>query len=313
MISENLQSMPKTVGTKPKKNILLRLRHVKEIFRAWAQNVDINCCTKIIDQPNHKVQLIWLVILLGSTGATFYFISKSILDYLNFDIVSQTNIVTEASASFPTITFCDNNQFSTQMSQQLLENIAAENKISNMNSKWATLTLLANLKASLLSDDERKKLGFGWHQIRSCTYALRDCLNELHWFWLFGYGNCWQFNAGKNLTNQKISSKQISYKGREFGLFVEVFPLYNNNAYVTSTSTGMVVFVHNSSFKPPKTGVYIEPGKAAFIEVKNVNMCYKKLYHDQNQTKNCVHILCSEIRLHFKKDRILISQNYFVF
>ena len=60
-----------------------KTKRVKEIFMEWSQRVDINVYTKMLDyRPNYKVQAIWLIILLGSTGATFYFISKSILDYL---------------------------------------------------------------------------------------------------------------------------------------------------------------------------------------------------------------------------------------
>jgi hypothetical protein len=55
-----------------------KMSKAKEIIFAWSQSVDINCYTKMMDyRPNYKIQFIWLIILLGSTGATFYFIVKS--------------------------------------------------------------------------------------------------------------------------------------------------------------------------------------------------------------------------------------------
>ena len=60
-----------------KNNLEDKMEKLKEIFLTWSQSVDINCYTKMMAyRPNYKVQFIWLLILLGSTGATFYFISQ---------------------------------------------------------------------------------------------------------------------------------------------------------------------------------------------------------------------------------------------
>ena len=91
-----------------------KMSKAKEIIFAWSQSVDINCYTKMMDyRPNYKIQFIWLIILLGSTGATFYFIAKSLIDYFGYEVVSKTNVVYEIPTQFPTVTFCDNNPFST--------------------------------------------------------------------------------------------------------------------------------------------------------------------------------------------------------
>ena len=86
-----------------------KMSKAKEIIFAWSQSVDINCYTKMMDyRPNYKIQFIWLIILLGSTGATFYFIAKSLIDYFGYEVVSKTNVVYEIPTQFPTVTFCDN-------------------------------------------------------------------------------------------------------------------------------------------------------------------------------------------------------------
>ena len=78
-----------------------KMTKAEEIILAWSQSVDINCYTKMMDyRPNYKVQFIWLVILLGSTGATFYFIAKSLIDYLSYEVVSKTNVVYEIWTKF---------------------------------------------------------------------------------------------------------------------------------------------------------------------------------------------------------------------
>ena len=121
-----------------------RMKNIKAIFLAWSRNVDINVYTKMIDySPNYKIQAIWLLILLGSTGATFYFISKSILDYLKYEVVSQTNIVSEIPTDFPTVTFCDGSPFTTIYSQSFLETVANKNGIKDYDSSWKTLLYLS--------------------------------------------------------------------------------------------------------------------------------------------------------------------------
>ena len=63
-----------------------KLKQIQKVLFEWSKSVDINCYHKMFEyRPNFKAQFIWLFILLVSTGATFYFISKSIMDYLNYD------------------------------------------------------------------------------------------------------------------------------------------------------------------------------------------------------------------------------------
>ena len=66
----------------------------KETFLEWSKSVDINCYSKMLEyKGNYLVQFIWLLILLSSTGATFFLIAKSIMDYLKYDIVTEIKMV----------------------------------------------------------------------------------------------------------------------------------------------------------------------------------------------------------------------------
>ena len=70
--TENLDATQETLPYKRK------YKKAKEILKTWSHHVDINCYAKMMAyRPNYKVQAIWLFILLGSTGTTFYFISKT--------------------------------------------------------------------------------------------------------------------------------------------------------------------------------------------------------------------------------------------
>ena len=60
-------------------------------------------------------------------GATFYFISKSIIDYLNYEVVSQTSFANEIPTQFPRMTFWDINPFTTK--EEYMETFMDENLI----------------------------------------------------------------------------------------------------------------------------------------------------------------------------------------
>jgi hypothetical protein len=246
------------------------MKNVKEIFMSWSKKVDINVYTKLLEySPNYKVQAIWLLILLGSTGATFYFISKSILDFFKYEVVSQTTLINEFPIVFPTVTFCDNNVLSRKYSESVWEDVAQKNGITDLNSESLYPLALQKLSSNAYSDEERKRVGLGLDQIFSCKFYRKDCLNELHWYWSYDYGNCWQFNSGLNLTNHEISLKQSNDKGIYCYLSIEIFPLFYENKYFTKKlSSGMVVFVHNNSFNPTSNQVFLEPGKLSTIQVE---------------------------------------------
>ena len=244
------------------------MKNFKEIFLDWSKRVDINVYTKMLEySPNYKVQFIWLLILLGSTGATFYFISKSIIDYFNYDVVSQTTVINEVPTQFPAVTFCDNNPFSTEEAQIYMESVADSNGLVSSKSPLEMLILSQlNSSSPSTSDELRMKLGLKLSQI-TCKYANNDCKSDLHWFWSFFFGNCYTFNSGLNLTNQKINLKEIYRLGKDFGLSISV-NLIDMNKYFSSNAKGLVVFVHNCSFKPSSKEIFVKPGEVTYIQVE---------------------------------------------
>ena len=182
---------------------------IKQIFINWSESVDINCYNKLIEYRaiNFYAQLTWFLILLCSTAATFWLISNSIIDYLNFDVVTQTNFIYEIPTQFPTITFCENDAFTTRDAQRLYEEMAVTINYTQVNVVNDDLNHLVQMAAANPSfgDENRKRLGFlNKTIIYTCKYNKVKCANELRWYYSFEFGNCWQFNVGYNGTNHKI-------------------------------------------------------------------------------------------------------------
>ena len=248
-----------------------RLFKVKQVFIEWSQRVDINCYNKIFEYENFLVQLFWTFVFTASTGLTFWLISSSIFDFLKFDVVTKTTSVYEIPTRFPTVTFCDNDPFTTSDGSKFLRDVAENNELDiNQWHIMQTITDLARLQAMnpTFDNENKSSLGFSFEQIFQCTYNIdEDCKSDLHWYFSFEYGNCFQFNSGLNLSNHKIELKNIEKQG--IGLQVTLGPIVNKNQYVSSWNNGMVVFVHNSSFGLSSSeGVYVELGKSTYISVE---------------------------------------------
>ena len=194
-----------------------------------------------------------------SIGITAWIMSWTIRAYLDYSVVSQIGVVYEQKSEFPAVTFCDFNKVTTQQGQNLLDNfthnsdcygdfVCGRNKFSDPS----------------VSDENRKKSGLNLNVIE-CTYNSTDCKNDLHWYWSYNYGNCFQFNVGLNGTNNLIEKKFANVAGIVNGLYIGVGDVIN----LFNSDYGMAVFVHNSSLRPrEEDSVYIKPGELSFIGIK---------------------------------------------
>jgi len=243
---------------------------IKDIFLEWSLRSNLDCFVKIFEYKSKPLAcFIWTLVLIGSSGFTFWSISKIILEYFNYEVISKTTMVYENPTKFPTITICDNNPFTSIQAQMLFEAII---KKSNLSPSDPNIFRFAKMRASSreLNDAERKRLGFDLqNKLKSCSFAGQECnANDFLWYWSFDYGNCWQFNSGFKPHNQKVDLLNAQI-GIDFGLQLLIYPLENLNKYPSTNDNGLVVMVHNSSFKPLKSdSIFAKPGEKTHILVK---------------------------------------------
>ena len=159
---------------------------IKDIFIKWSENVDINGYKKIFErQENFAARSFWVLVFLASTFLTFYLIASSILNFLAYDVVIKIEVVYERPTQFPSVTFCDNNPFTTLESQQLFENISNIFNLS-LTSLDFSVYYLALMKVANpdFGDVNRQLLGLSLDNI-ICIYAENDCLTDLKHYWDF--------------------------------------------------------------------------------------------------------------------------------
>jgi hypothetical protein len=237
---------------------------IKNIYIEWSLRSNLDCYQKIFEYKNNPIaRFIWIVILLISASLTFTLISKSIMEYFDFDVVSQIGIDYETKSKFVTVTICNNNPFTTAMAADLFENVSTINGVNTSHLKFFDHVKLVT-GSPYFDDDKKKLLGFDFSEIKSCSFNGEKCnMSEFKWFWNYHYGNCWQFNSDGNL---------VSTSGVDFGLEITVNLLEFKNKYTSFIPEGLVIFIHNSSFNPFKFDSFAlaKTGEKTFISVRKI-------------------------------------------
>jgi len=219
---------------------------LKETFVEFSHRTDINAYGKIFEYENSFVKLLWSFILLGSLSLTAWVLSNNVLAYLQYGVVSQIGVVYETPTEFPAVTFCDNNPFTTGNYPDV-GNLYANAVDDYGQFGYIYLFQMAASNPSY-GDVNRKLLGLNNDNIENifgrplqpitCRYNNTDCSNELHWYWHYDYGNCFQFNVGLNATNSSIDFKKSNREGADNGLQITVVPLTNTNPLTQVNPSG---------------------------------------------------------------------------
>jgi hypothetical protein len=209
-----------------------KLSLLLDTFVQWSSSCDNNCYTKVFEYKSVVARILWLFILCASTFFTFYLIESSIVNYFNYEVVTQIQVNTDTAMTtlFPAVTLCDTNPFKTSVAQDFFYNISVENNIDGYDGhdlfEIFQVTTLMRMAAANPSygDENRKKLGFAVSQISGrCTYNGNvNCIKDLQWYYMFEYGNCVQFNV--NETNLTKAQKP----GEQFGISLSVMR-YDSN------------------------------------------------------------------------------------
>ena len=115
----------------------------------------------------------------------------------------------------------------------------------------------------------------------NCRFNNMPCTqNDFESYYSFGSGNCYKFNSGKYLNGSSYSPlKRTSTPGRRNALTLELYSGQPDIFYDLIQSTGVVVFIQNSSYSPITNaeGVFLANGYETDIVVRQVRVKKKFL------------------------------------
>ena len=105
----------------------------------------------------------------------------------------------------------------------------------------------------------------------SCKLGNKPCNpNDFEFFQLGEFNKCFKFNSGKNGTNEPIPLEKVDKFGKNNGFKLELYVGSQNECKSPlSTISGLVVYVHNSSYTLTEedNALQVQPGTQADIMV----------------------------------------------
>ena len=266
-------------------NSVRKTERIRKIFIEWSLMSTSHCYPKIFQYENIYAKIIWAVFFLGFAALTFCFLIFGLLDYFEFEVVSKIRVYNEKVLVYPTITICDSNSFTTKAAEHLLNDVVIQNKtyldeikfekykskskaIDYVMFKLQRYISYGMNKMYYLSDAEKQSMGISLQNIlHTCYFNLVPCnASDFNWFYSYMYGNCFQFNSGKDGTQPLKETRLGGYK---YGLQLFIRNLTNSNKHPNYVATGLRVFVHNGSyFSSSAQEILVEKGKQTSISIR---------------------------------------------
>jgi hypothetical protein len=240
-------------------------KKAKEKIIEWCSSSTSHGLPNIARSDKFSVKVMWFIFVLISTGLCAFMVSRSVIDFASFDVVTKIRVYRDVPVAFPTITICNINPLTTNYS---LDRLQTEYK------KWYKSTIsqteddsliesYANVfqyesKRSGVTDEERKKYGPDMSEmIMNCIFATQSCtyLNldgkkywvDFEWVYTINYGNCYRFNSGFDTFGNKIDLKMVSKEGKFSELENDLFLMENEIIPNLNSNRGFRIFIENST------------------------------------------------------------------
>ena len=279
-----------------------RLEKIKSTFLYWSKNANIDSYSKIFQyERNPCGKLFFTFILIISLVLTCLLLSSNVNEYLRYEIVTSIEKIYEIPSEFPTVTICHVNPFKDWRSAFIINDVMEENNMSGSdafytNENFIKINELAKMKVanpafnysasfnrydSNTAEDKpfkREHLGFFKYEIEYCHWKNKNrlyanaCFTNLHQYYSYQYGNCYQFNSGFDMNNHPIelAKTTASSSGDDnFHIQIRRNKDENKNFSFDPYADGFVVFIHNKSFEPTYgDGVFVKTGEYSSIAVK---------------------------------------------
>ena len=267
-----------TNKAKPSKEQTLVLKKIKEKFIELSASSTSHGYPNMFRTKYWSVRIMWLVFFVAAALFCAFMIYRSVNDYLQYDVVTKIKEYSELPTDFPAITICNLNPLLSENSYSILQpylkeiTINIDPYVDETNLTVSQIQSLSSSYEDLLSaktfalndamdpsfnDSNRAALGLDFGKsLIYCKYNGKLCNEtDFNWYYMYEYGNCYQFNSGKN--SKPIKKSYIA--GNRNGLYLELYPYETETEYSIQSDAGLIVFIHNQTSKPvPSEGIKLK-------------------------------------------------------
>ena len=219
-------------------------------------------------QTKHFVIKVYIMfVYISLVGLAAYLTVESILSYLNYEVITTSRTISETPATFPKITVCNINMFTSKYASELIKqinelvapnvNFFDPNQMKYLTTQqigqlWRMIygTATALIFNANFDDESKKQLTHNFEDILiACQFNYQPC-SAKDFVWSFDpyYGNCHSFNTGFNSSGERVALKESSVSGWLFGLQLELYVNFNQNLSIFNDASGLMIRIGNSSY-----------------------------------------------------------------
>lgn len=234
---------------------------IKEYVSKAASSSTTHGIDRILNTNRNILRILWITFFLASTATCGYFIGNTIMDFLEFNVVTKIQTIYEVPQLFPTVSVCNlnifNNNQSIEFALKSLKTIGIQDAWGqtdtsigfNMTPIIRTILMKyltsASFKEPNITIADLKYYGIKYEDfILSCTFNFQPCNSStFEWYFDAKFGSCFKFN-GQNSSNWPLYSYQ---PGMINGLSIELYIAPITNPYAFSLDLGAYVSIQNAS------------------------------------------------------------------
>lgn len=285
---------------------------LKDLIRNSMEVSTFHAIPNIARTKKTSVKVMWILILIVSSALCGFLVTKTILQYLSYEVYNKFNVAFETPTEFPTISLCNVNPFVTEEAFDFLDNLLKKNNISYLPDIFMIQETSTNdeydlygpfwnymsnkywlsLRAKNPDVPDEKKKSFG-HPIKEfiilCFFQTKQCKKELlSWYFDSVYGNCYRFNSGiSSIDGSKLEILKTSQPGNAEGFQIFLYVGVPDHPLTFSFKTGAHIAIHNASVRPTEVeGIDLPVGMQTNVVVsrefiyklpKPFNDCYNDL------------------------------------
>jgi hypothetical protein len=207
---------------------------------------------RLYNTPFVLLEIFLTIFLLIVLTLAAYTTIDLVMVYLDYGVNTITKTVHETHASFPKVTFCNINQFTSKYAYEFLHASINESLLESSDHyskalkaflvKYSVQSMIKNESLiRLLSQDLDEVL-------LSCSFNYKNCdASDFKWVYDPYYGNCFSFNSGKE-SNQ---NKESTLPGYAFGLQLDFYVgFYESLSFFNSIlgGRGAIIRIDNNSY-----------------------------------------------------------------
>ncbi|XP_022079430.1 acid-sensing ion channel 4-like [Acanthaster planci] len=231
---------------------------------------------------NHQLhflrRLLWFCIVGGMTGYLIYGVSVSFITFYQRPVTSVVKINYVRQIPFPTVTFCNYNQW--KKSRVPPEFYDAVRSLNPANKKPVDMTYLKAHDVTNLTD----KLINDTHQIEDmlleCTFKEANCSAENFTQIITDFGVCYSFNDDPSNVHY------VHQSGSQNALFMKITVEQEEYIFGENNAAGIKLLVHPQCQRPlvKELGIAVSPGFETLVSVQLKQVVNLKYPYESNCT-----------------------------